>query len=254
MVVITGASDAYYDALRNFAASLKYWAPQHKLVVYNLGMKASHLEEIKCFSNVIELAWQDGIPNTYPPHVRKLHTYAWKSLAINETVHKYKSIFWLDAGATFTGPITPIEDIIHQHGIFLVHGQDNDMKKLSHPDTYKWFGIKNKDTFQAGPHCAGGIQGHMYPSRYIDTIVVPNAKCALDVDCIAPKGASLGNHRFDQTSLSILAYGKHVQAPHYTEYLASDREQLPANMSLSNGRHVMWTARAECDYYNFVDL
>ena len=254
MVVITGADEAYYDALRNFAASLKYWAPQHKLVVYNLGMEAWQLEEIKRYSNVIELAWQDGIPSTYPPHVRKLETYAWKSLAINETVHKYKSIFWLDAGATFTGPITPIEDIIHQHGIFLVHGQDDDMKRLSHPDTYKWFGIKNKDTFQAGPHCAGGIQGHMYPSRYIDTIVVPNAKCALDIDCIAPKGANMGNHRFDQTSLSILAYGKHVQAPHYTEYLASDREQLPANMSLSNGRHVMWTARAECDYYNFVDL
>jgi hypothetical protein len=254
MVIITGADDAYYSALRNFAASLKYWAPEHKLVVYNLGMKDSYLDQIKSWSNVLEVAWQDGIPITYPPHVQKLETYAWKSLAINETVHKYRSIFWLDAGATFTGPITPIQDIIHQYGIFLVHGQDTNMKKRSHPDTYKWFGIKNKDTFQAGPHCAGGIQGHVYPSRYIDTIVVPNAKCALDVKCIAPKGASMGNHRFDQTSLSILAYGKHIQTPHYTEYLAGDRKQLHANMSVSNGQHVMWTARATCAYYNFVDL
>jgi hypothetical protein len=254
MVIVTGADDAYYYALRNFAASLKYWAPRSKLVVYNLGMKASNLEKVKRYSNVIELAWEDGIPSTYPPHVQKLYTYAWKSLAINETVHKYKSIFWLDAGATFTGPITAIQDIIHQHGIFLVHGQDNDMKALSHPDTYKWFGIKNKDNFQAGPHYAGGIQGHVYPSRYIDTIVVPNAKCALDVHCIAPEGASMGNHRFDQTSLSILAYGKHVRTPHYTEYLAGDRKQLNANMSLSNGRQIMWTARAMCSYYNFVNL
>jgi hypothetical protein len=253
MVIITGADDAYFDGLRNFAASLKYWAPQHKLVVYNLGMTDSHLDKIKRWSNVLELAWQDGIPSTYPPHVHKLHTYAWKSLAINETVHKYRSIFWLDAGATFTGPITPIQDIIHQHGMFLVHGQDNDMKRLSHPDTYKWFG-KNKNTFPAVPHCAGGIQGHVYPSRYIDTIVVPNAKCALDVKCIAPEGANMGNHRFDQTSLSILANEKHIQAPHYTEYLAAGRNQLHANMSLSNGQHVMWTARASCDYYNFVDL
>jgi hypothetical protein len=155
----------------------------------------------------------------------------------------------LDAGATFTGPIDPIEEIIHRHGLFLVHGQDDDMKAKSHPATYQWFGY-HKATFQGGPHCAGGIQGHVYPSRYIDTIVIPNAKCALDPNCIAPKGSDLDNHRYDQTSLSILTYQEQVRAPHYTEYLAASKDQLNKNMSKATTRMILWTARGSSRYYS----
>ena len=46
MVIVTGADQGYYNALRNFAASLKYWAPERKLVVYNLGMSDLQLKDI----------------------------------------------------------------------------------------------------------------------------------------------------------------------------------------------------------------
>ncbi|KAL3923159.1 MAG: hypothetical protein SGILL_001818, partial [Bacillariaceae sp.] len=235
MVIVSGADQNYYSALRNFAASLKYWAPQRKLVVYNLGMSALALKDIKKWTNVIALKWEDGIPKSLPSHVSNLKNYAWKSIIINETVHEYKSIFWLDAGATFTGPIDAIEEIVHRNGIFLVRGQDDDMKRLSHPDTYKALGY-DKETFRAevgggkSPHFAGGIQGHVLGSRFIDSIVIPNAKCALQAECIAPPGSSLRNHRYDQTSLSILAYQTTVQATHYTEYLAAGRDQLHSDL------------------------
>lgn len=114
--------------------------------------------------------------------------------------------------------------------------------------TYQWHGY-DKSTFVTGPSYAGGIQGHVYPSRYIDTIVVPNAKCALDANCIAPSSASLLNHRYDQTSLSILAYQPHLRIPCYTEFLAAQRGQLQSNLSLPSKPYIVWTSRQACDYY-----
>jgi hypothetical protein len=248
MVIVSGANSAYFEGLKNLAASLRFWAPHRQLVVYNLGMTRDELVEVKSWPNVEQLHWPDGIPNSYPKHVQHdLKNYAWKSIVINETVHEYKSIFWLDAGATFTSPVDPIEEILQRHGLFLVKGQDDHMKHLSHPATYQWFG-HDKQTYATGPHWAGGIQGHVYPSRYIDTIVIPNAKCALDPTCIAPPGATLQNHRYDQTTLSLLGYQPHVRAPAYTEFLAADRSQLPSNLSEPN-RFIIWTARGSCDYY-----
>ena len=250
MVIVTGADEAYYSPLRNFAASLKHWAPHRKLVVYNLGMTDLQLKDIPKWTNVMDLKWKSGIPQSLPDHVHSLKNYAWKSIIINETVHEYKSIFWLDAGCTFTSPIDAIEEIIHHNGVFLVRGQDEDMKKLSHEGTYGALGY-NKHKFRTqgkghtklmSPHYAGGVQGHVYPSRFVDSIVVPNAQCAMDANCIAPKGSFLGNHRFDQTSLSILAYQSTVQAPSYTEYVAGGREQLAEDLRQPSER-IFWTSR-----------
>lgn len=174
LTIVSGSDARYFDALENFAASLKFWAPKSKLAVYNLGMSEEQITTVQKWPNVHRIHWRNGFPSKLPEHINNLHNYAWKSLAINESVHEYKSMFWLDAGATFTGPIDPIREIIHRDGIFLVKGQDARMKDLSVPETYQWFGY-NKKTFRGGPHFAGGIQGHVYPSRYIDTIVVPNA-------------------------------------------------------------------------------
>ena len=174
LMIVTGSDARYFQALENFVASVKFWAPKSKIAIYNLGMTEDQLATVQKWPNVHRIHWRNGFPSHFPGHINNLHNYAWKSLAINESVHEYKSIFWLDAGATFTGPIEPIREIIHRDGIFLVKGQDANMKDLSHPATYKWFGYE-KDSFMGGPHFAGGIQGHVYPSRYIDTIVVPNA-------------------------------------------------------------------------------
>lgn len=134
MVVVTAADTNYFFGLENFAASLRFWAPTRKLVIYNLGMTDDELRSAESWPNVDSIRWKDGVPASFPPHVgSKLKQYAWKSLIVNETVHEYKSMLWFDAGATFVGPIEPIEEITHQHGLFLVKGQDDDMKRLSEP-------------------------------------------------------------------------------------------------------------------------
>ena len=243
MVVITGADKNYFSVLENFVGSLSYWGPKYRFVVYNLGMSQAQLNVVRTWENLLDLKWADGIPAHYPDHVRIAKVYAWKPIAINESVHEYRSIFWLDAGATFVGSLEPIEFILHRHGLFLGQGQDNPMYYLSHPGTYKAFG-RERETFGWRPHYAGGIQGHVFPSRYIDTVVIPNAVCALDRSCIAPQGSSLQNHRFDQTTLSIMAHHENVMAPHYTDYFDFRREVLPSNLTEPSS-YIFWNSRGD---------
>ncbi|KAL7575206.1 hypothetical protein ACA910_018693 [Epithemia clementina (nom. ined.)] len=259
IVFVTGATKKFFPGLKNLVASIRYWAPNNSVVVYNLGGLDQYAGEIQGWKNVIAMEWFDeGIPKEYPPHVHAGKKYAWKPIAIEQALKKYGMIFWLDAGSTLTAPVEPIENIVKRNGIFLVHGQDVDMKRKSHNATYKWYGI-DKDTFPNNrPHFGGGTQASLYPSRFVEPIIERNAACARDENCIAPKGSTLGNHRYDQTSISICAYHPHVRAPHHTEFLAASFKQL--NKYLTDPSYqIIYTARGGCrncyihEYRNYIE-
>ena len=132
-------------------------------------------------------------------------------------------------------------------GMFLVKGQDLNMR-LSSPKSYQWFNT-SKETLQTGPHFSGNTQAFLYPSRYYDSIVALNAACALDINCIAPAGSSLGSHRYDQTTLSIASYHPKIRAPHYTEFLAAEMRQLSPDLKKPSSK-IVWTARQSCSFYS----
>jgi hypothetical protein len=252
LVIVTGITRRFMRGVTNLAASLRYWAPRHKLVVYNLGdLTVADMREIRSWDNVLSVEWEDGVPAEYPAHIREGGKYAWKPLIVKEALLKYKTIFWLDGGNVVVGPLDPIEKILHRTGIVLFRGQDLDMKK-SHPKTYEWFNTA-KEELQMISHYSGNTQAFMYPSRYYDTIIERNAQCAPDPNCIAPPGSSKANHRYDQTTLSILAYMPKTRAPHYTELLAASRSQLPANRTLPTWRRIIWTARSGDSFYTKLD-
>jgi hypothetical protein len=71
LVLVTGANSAYFSGLKNLAASARYWAPRHRMVVYNLGLTQEELTEVEIWSNVVEIRWKKGIPLTYSPHVHE---------------------------------------------------------------------------------------------------------------------------------------------------------------------------------------
>ena len=239
VTIVTAANDLYAEALENLVASAKFWAPEHPVVVYNLG--GLDVDKVRSWSNVAAVEWEDGIPSDYPPHVHHPKKYAWKPIILNETVHRYHSVLWLDAGSTLRGPIDPVEQVLREEGVFLVKGQDNNME-LAHPSSFQYLGVPLDRT---QPHYAGNTQGYTL-NHYVDSIVIPNAKCALIAACIAPEGSSLSNHRYDQTTLSILAYQAH--APHQTGYLAVSRDQLEHDIRRPSSRFI-WTSRGESREY-----
>jgi hypothetical protein len=248
MVIVTGATGGYMSGLTNLAASARYWAPQYKMVVYNLGgISSESIAQIRSWSNVLAVEWEGGVPSHYPPHVHEGKIYAWKPIIVNETVHKYGSIFWLDSGSTLAGPIQPMQEALQHQGIVLMKGQDLDMRPKAYAKSFEWFGY-DKRSMAVGPHFSGNTQAFLFPSRYIETVVIPNCKCAFDPNCIAPHGSKLSNHRYDQTTISILAYMPKTRLPHYTEFLAASRSQLNSDLSKPSFKFV-WTARQGCNFY-----
>jgi hypothetical protein len=244
MVIITGANNGYFASLQNLVGSLRYWAPYNKIVVYNLGLDPEQVKTVESWDNVLDVKWKTGMPSTYPEHLRVPKAYAWKPVAINESLHEYKQIFWLDAGSTVVGPITEAIRITQESGIFVVWGQDEDMKPKSFAATYTAFGY-DKASFRGGPHYSGNTQAYLYPSRYVNTVVIPNAQCALLPDCIMPEGSELANHRYDQTTLSILSHREDLSIPHHTLYLAAERTQLSKSLKEPSERFI-WTSRGSC--------
>jgi hypothetical protein len=156
----------------------------------------------------------------------------------------------VDAGCSLTGPIDTVEAIIQKQGIMFVKGQDGNMTPMSHEKTYQYLGY-NKADMETGPHFAGGIQAFLRPSRYVDTMVYAAYKCALDRYCIVPDGATMTNHRFDQTVLSVLAYAPKTRLPHYTEYVAASRHQLNKDLSLPSFQFII-TSRGSLSFYRML--
>lgn len=245
LVVLSYASDSYMKGLSELAASLRYWAPHVRLCVYSLGLSTDNVRTIEAWPNVIEVVWRNGYPKGIPPHATKGKVYAWKPIAIAETVKRFGKVLIFDAGSVIRGPLDPVERILESTGIFLVWGQDDNMMPKAHEKIFEWFNY-TKSTFVAGPHYSGNTQGYLYPSEWFDNIVLPSYKCAMDKECIQPEGSSLSNHRYDQTSLSIIAYQHHVMAQPHTEFLASSNPQTNFRQPAEK---LIWTARSGSNHY-----
>ena len=88
----------------------------------------------------------------------------------------------------------------------------------------------------------GWPQGWVRGSAAAAAVLPAALACAARAACIAPRGASLENHRYDQAVLSALAHGAAPPLAHHTEFLAASLGQLRACRQSSAPRAV-WTSR-----------
>ena len=246
MVVVTGANSGYFHALENFIGSMHFWEPTRPIIVYNLGLSASQVDQVNTWHNV-HLEWPRGIPKTYAPHVHALKKYAWKTNAIYESTNKYAATLWLDAGCEVRGPLTDIESILQKDGVFLVQGQDGDMTRWVHDGTLRYFNVE-RSAFSKKHSFAGGIEGWIQNSKAYHKILEPLVECANKKECIDPTGASLGNHRYDQSALSVITYTSGMNIVPHTEFLAARSSQLHADIKKPNTMCI-WTARGGSSAY-----
>lgn len=233
MVLVTAASANDFSSLVNWAASARYWAPSHSLVIYNTGLTEEQLDAVQQWNNVLAIGWNDGIPNQYPSEGNLT------PLIVREAVTQYRKILWIDVGATLTGPVTPAQELLEQEGVFLwkVEGTVK-----AHDKTLEWLGVKDKSIPIS--RYSNSVQGYIYPSRYHSTVVVPHSDCALHSDCL------VNDARYDETTLSVLA--SRYQIPHHAEFIATDKSQLSTDLSQPSFKF-LWDAHGTCDYYTKLD-
>lgn len=76
-------------------------------------------------------------------------------------------------------------------------------------------------------HLACGTQGWVRASAVTQAVLRHALSCAARATCIAPPGASLKNHRYDQSVLSALAHATSPPLAHHTEVRALTLTLIP---------------------------
>jgi hypothetical protein len=77
------------------------------------------------------------------------------------------------------------------------------MTLLTHPGTFAALNA-TPAAFAGRPSFAGGLWGFVRGGPFVPAILEPWVACARRRECIAPEGAGLANHRFDQSAVSVI--------------------------------------------------
>lgn len=145
--------------------------------------------------------------NIYPKHFNiSVHAgyYSWKPFVIYTTYNQYRrSVLWLDCGCYIQKKLDFEYNEIKRKRIWSI-GQSTTIKRYTHDGLLNLLDV-NKTIYNK-IMCAGGIVGFHYPSNITNYILSLWKACALIKNCISPVGANRGNHRQDQSVLSILLY------------------------------------------------
>jgi hypothetical protein len=212
LLLITSCdSSKYFARLRNLVGSAQYWEPELQVVVYDLGLSDAHRSEVESWSNVKTVV---AVPfGELPAHVRELRQFAWKPWVMRDALRRFAgtAILYQDAGQELRRPIDEVRALLERDGHFFVaqDGASTQLRccgrigELTHSGTLDALGANDEST-RSATMCAGGIQG--YAGEHVDAVkrvLEPTLACAMDAACIAPAGATLANHRFDQSVFSI---------------------------------------------------
>lgn len=124
---------------------------------------------------------------------------------------------WLDAGCGLRGSLDAERNILYMYGYYSPYSSTT-IGELTHPTTMD--NMLDWKIQNAGKRMlSGGVQGwNMDDKRVIAMLDEWYNLCRIE-DNIAPKGATLQNHRYDQSLLSLVYYGRHNQVPYFAQYM-----------------------------------
>lgn len=213
MILVTSCdSSKYFARLANLIGSAQYWEPDLSVVVYDLGFTASDRALVESWRNVI--AVHDVPFDQLPSHFRHLRQFAWKPWVMRDALRRFhpRAILYQDAGQELRQPLHAVRAVIERDGHLFV-AQDGAqtqlrccgrIRELTHEATLAALGVTDSALPVDAMMCAGGIQGYRnQDTPAVASVLEPTLRCAMSVDCIAPVGASLANHRYDQSVFSI---------------------------------------------------
>ena len=216
LVILTGLDDQYINFLEQLVGSIALWEPVVKIEVVNLGLSSESIEKIQQWRVTMDISVVPFDFERYPPHVKDLMTYAFKSLAIQEGLMRHANILWIDAGMVLWGRLDRARHAITSSigAFFVTDGQP--MKSFPwgdanfhHPGTMEKLNVTN-DINASQTQCIGGLQGWSIHGSFFKEALPLLVNCALDVECITPMGSSRLNHLQDQTVLNAVFSKLHI--------------------------------------------
>eukprot|EP01114_Cavostelium_apophysatum_P014119 TRINITY_DN357_c1_g1_i4.p1 TRINITY_DN357_c1_g1~~TRINITY_DN357_c1_g1_i4.p1 ORF type:complete len:306 (+),score=19.34 TRINITY_DN357_c1_g1_i4:38-955(+) len=209
VVVVSATSENHFDPQENLMRSAR--RANVPYVFYDLGLPNYALKRID------RLSWENfkyrKFPfEDYPPHFNMevmAGQWAWKPVIIEQVFRemkgKNKYLIWLDSGCYITSLSRTIERLESMNDAIYISNSSGTLARWTHPKMWEYFSIDpNKDDFGKATPIEAGCAVYFKESDVYQKLIVPWRDCALESECIGPKGSNKKNHRQDQAALGIL--------------------------------------------------
>ena len=216
MVVVTALSSNHFKESKDFFGSLHALLPQNKIIVYDLGLNPAHQNTISSYCNTEVRKFNFS---KYPPHTKKLNTYAWKPLIIKELSERNEVFFWCDASCRITPNFLKYVANLIKFPILPLRRIDS-VIRTTHDKMFEYLHMKNmtrEQMMKAAPQFEANSIVFRANDFVKDKFLPKWVDCALHPECIAPPGAGLygcnfkrpmnayaGCHRYDQSAFDAI--------------------------------------------------
>ena len=223
-VVLAATSSNHWVESLDALASVQNTMPDMKIIVMDLGMSAGQAEQLQRMRNVEVRKFPF---DSFPPHVKRVDVFAWKSLSMKMTLSEYEVVFYMDTSIRLKRPLVDLLYPAVQKFPIKVNSNGIYDAAFTRDETYKYLGVTRKQMSKLFQK-EGGLQMYRNCSFLQQRIMSHLVDCALHEECIAPSGASaygcnlgsywnqvknidtleqleyVGCHRFDQSVITAV--------------------------------------------------
>lgn len=243
LTIVTGASGNHFRCLGNLLASIAHFEPVVRTLVYDLGLSAPQRAAFPRHAN----QWLRAFPFERHPGWIKIKNggekasrcgyWAWKPVIMQDALLEFGGpALWLDAGDLLTGALDELRRVLDSQGVYSP-ASNGTVARWTHPETLERL-LAGSETL-GRPNRNAAIIG-LNPARAAGREIARRwRESCLDRRCIAPAGASLANHRYDQAVLTVLIY----QAQREYGFTLVDRR---LNVSYHNDHLPAWNRGQPC--------
>ncbi len=224
-VIVNAMSSNHYPQSLNFIGSAQLNMPGTKIIVYDIGLNAEQVSELRTMCNV-EVRYFNF--STYPEFMQPLKHFGWKPLIVKEVSLEHEIVVWADTSIRFKTSlkyhIFPYFLATNMTYIGIPHRSSANIVQFTHSQTVSYFNL-TREMLTDFPQIQATFAIFWMKGEATTRIVNEWAKCATCEECIAPRGAVLGSgidclhkskgakgtefvgcHRFDQSALGMIVY------------------------------------------------
>ncbi|XP_071853015.1 uncharacterized protein [Apostichopus japonicus] len=211
LVLITAFSDNHYKEAMGYIGTAQKYMPGKRIIVYDLGLSNTNKRKVR---KLCDVKLRRFPFNNYPQHFKNLKTYAWKPVIINLSLNEFGAIYYGDASIRFKKSLKVLLPGIQRHHGYMSNIDYFDPRKgfrynLTVPAMFTKLGVDREEyrsCNNCAPHIQAGTQLIINSTTIQTKLMQPWLQCALEQECIAPKGSSRANHRQDASAITIIAY------------------------------------------------
>ena len=219
LVSVTAISDNHFIEAQDMFRTVQHCFPNKKIIVYDLGLNAKNRHEVSSYTNV-EIRSFPFDEYSHLPHVKNLHTYAWKPIIIKLVSQEYDIIMYGDASLRMkTCDINPALEHLLKFPYINANTTSHSAIEFTHDGMIKYLHYPKKRKDMADIQTLQACGWLLWANDLMkEKLIDPWLDCALHKECIAPSGAKLwpcqftkrhdghyvGCHRYDQSAMNLI--------------------------------------------------